>query len=527
MSEWLVVLAILLVTGSGVPALFCSRISAAGQKLATLLMATGAVLGITGALTSLFMQTSAPLSLPWSVTGGEFAVGLDGISVIFLLPIFLISTLGSFYGLSYWRQADHPENGRWLQLFYGLLTGGMALVVVARNGVLFLAAWEIMALAGFFLITTEDEETPVREAGWIYLVATHLGTLCLFALFALLRHVNGSFGLVSPLAESVTPGMASAIFLLAVVGFGLKAGIMPLHVWLPGAHAGAPSHVSAILSGVMIKLGIYGILRVTGYFSQPPAWWGALLLVLGVVSGVLGMAFAVGQQDLKRLLAYCSIENVGIIIMGIGLALLGRALGQGEWIVLGLAAALLHVCNHALFKSLLFFSAGSVIHAVHTRQIDQLGGLAKAMPRTALFFLIGALAICGLPPLNGLVSELFLYLGLFRTLGASSAGGVSWAGAAFAAPALALIGALALACFVKAFGAVFLGTPRTERAEAVHESGPLMLGPMTILAACCLLIGLAPLLTAPLLDRGVSAWAPEPRAACAAWQNWRHWVGSP
>ncbi len=250
-----------------------------------------------------------------------------------------------------------------------------------------------------------------------------------------------------------------------------------------------------------------------------------IVLGLGVVSGVLGVAFAIGQHDLKRLLAYHSIENIGIIVMGLGLALIGRSLGRADWVVLGLGGALLHVWNHALFKALLFLSAGSVIHAAHTREIDHLGGLAKAMPWTSLCFLVGAVAICGLPPLNGFVSEFLIYLGLFGTLGNGE--GASFAGAAFAAPALALIGALAVACFVKVYGAVFLGTARSEHARHAHESPPSMLGPMGVLVACCFLIGLAPLLIAPdprARSLGLGT-GPEGRRALAS-PRWPLWAGS-
>jgi hydrogenase-4 component B len=506
MSVPLVLGAIALLAGSGVPGLFLPRTSAVGQWLAVLLASAGSVLGIAGAVGAAASGETPELALPWSVPGGEFAVAVDGLSVLFLLPVFLIALLGSVYGLEYWQQADHPDNGRKLRLFYGLLAAGMALVVVARNAVLFLAAWEAMALAAFFLVTTEDDEAPVRAAGWVYLVATHTATLCLFALFALLRQVSGSFALAPLAAGALTPGTGTAIFVLALLGFGTKAGLMPLHVWLPAAHASAPSHVSAIMSGVLLKMGIYGLVRITALLPGPPPWWGVLLLVLGAVSGVLGVAYAIGQHDLKRLLAYHSIENLGIIAMGLGLALLGRSLGRGDWVVLGLGAALLHVWNHALFKSLLFLSAGSVIHATHTRDLDRLGGLARPMPWTALAFLVGAVAICGLPPLNGLVSELFLYLGLLRTLGGSDS--PAWAGAALAAPALALTGALALACFVKAFGAVFLGQGRSPDVDHARESGPFVLAPLAVLAGCCFLIGLAPGLVAPLLQQGIAAWAP-------------------
>jgi hydrogenase-4 component B len=478
-----------------------------GQWLSTLLAIIGGSLGIAVALFLASSGNTIELRLPWAIPGAEFHVALDGLSVLFLLPVFLVFVLGSVYGLGYWKQAEHADNARKLRLFYGLLTAGMAVVVLAKNAVLFLMGWEIMALAGFFLVTTEDDKPEARAAGWLYLAAAHLSALCLFALFALLRNVVGTFTLV-PLSEgAVAPGLAAVIFLLALVGFGLKAGIMPLHVWLPSSHALAPSHVSALLSGVMIKMGIYGIVRICALLPNPPIWWGGLLLALGVISGVLGVAFAIGQHDLKRLLAYHSIENIGIIVMGVGLALLGRSLGRGDWIVLGLAGALLHVWNHALFKSLLFLSAGSVIHAVHTREIDHLGGLAKPMPWTALCFLIGAVAICGLPPLNGFVSELLIYLGLFRTIGIG--GSPSWAAAAFAVPALAWIGALAVACFVKVYGAVFLGAKRSEQIPQAKESGLFMIAPMAVLVGGCLLIGLAPATVAPLLEQGIAAWTGE------------------
>jgi hydrogenase-4 component B len=470
----------------------------------------GAGLGLTGLGWFWATGDSQPIVQAWSIPGAEFHVAVDGLSAIFLLPIFLISLLGSIYGLSYWRQSEHPRNGRKLRLFYGTLTAGMALLVVARNSILFLFGWEIMALSAFFLVATEDDREEVRDASWTFLVATHVGTLCLFAMFALLGGASGSFTLTTLDRDSLPPPVQTAVFFLALVGFGLKAGIMPLHLWLPSAHATAPSHISAIMSGVLIKMGIYGLVRVTSLLPSAPLEWGAVVLELGVVSGVLGVAYAIGQHDIKRLLAYHSIENIGIIVMGLGLAMIGRALGRADWIVLGLCGALLHVWNHALFKALLFLSAGSVIHATQTREIDDLGGLAKKMPLTALCFLVGAVAICGLPPLNGFVSEFLIYLGLFSTLGKSD--GYSFAAVAFAAPALALIGALAVACFVKVNGTVFLGKARSDHAERAHESTMSMTGPMATLVACCFFIGMAPLVLAPVLSAAVRVWAPELRA---------------
>ena len=434
-------------------------------------------------------------------------MAVDGLSALFLLPVFVVSLLGSVYGLAYWNAAEHADTCRKLRLFYGALTAGMALVVVARNSILFLFGWEFMALSAYFLVTTEDTKQEAREAGWIYLIATHTATLCLFAMFALLRSASGSFA-IAPLADNgINPRTATAVFALGLAGFGLKAGLMPLHVWLPGSHAVAPSHVSAIMSGVILKMGVYGLCRLVSLFPHPPVEWGEVVLGLGVASGILGVVFAIGQHDLKRLLAYHSIENVGIIVMGLGLALIGRSLARGDWVILGLGGGLLHVWNHAFFKALLFLGAGSVVHATGTREIDHLGGLAKRMPVTAACFLAGAVAICGLPPLNGFVSEYLVYLGLFGTL--VSGEGPSCAGAAFAAPALALIGALALACFAKAYGAVFLGTPRTPHAEHAHESPLPMLGPLAVLVSVCFVIGLAPFIVAPALAAAVSAWAVE------------------
>ena len=525
-AAWMVVTAVALVASSGIPGLFFDRSSAAGERIAASLMAAGAVLGLGGTAAAALAQRAPRIDLPWSVPGGAFAVAVDPISAFFLVPVFFVSFLGSIYGLEYWSQAAHPQGGRKLRLFYGVLTASLALLVIARNTILFLGAWEVMAIAAFVLITTQDEDPEVRQTGLLYLVLTHVGTLALFAMFALLRRTSGGFDFAIPPGVVPSPTVANAIFLLAIAGFGLKAGLMPLHVWLPSAHANAPSHVSALMSGVLIKMGIYGLVRVTSLFREPPAWWGTTLLLLGGASGVLGVVYAIGQHDLKRLLAYHSVENVGIIVMGLGLAVIGRASHRPELVLLGLAGALFHVWNHGLFKALLFLAAGSLIHATGTRAIDRLGGLARAMPRTALAFLVGAVAICGLPPLNGFVSEYLLYVGFFRS--AASPGDDTWLAGAFGAPALALIGALAVACFVKVFGVVFLGAPRTPASQAARESGRAMLGPMGALVAACVLLGFAPLSVAPLLDRATAAWAPAgaPRAPPLVAMTALGWIGA-
>ncbi len=506
---------------SGVPGLLLDRRSSWGQRLSSWLMIVGAVCGMMGAGLGLRGEASV-WALPGMTSGGAWSVGVDAVSAWFVALIFLVSGLGALYGEGYWRQESHPDNGRKLRLFWGWLVGGMVLLVLARHGLVFLLGWEIMALSAFFLISTEDDQVEVRRASWYYLIATHLGTLCLFAMFALMREVSGSHVLRPLEVHEAGLGMMTAIFLLGLVGFGLKAGLMPLHFWLPGAHANAPSHVSALLSGVLIKMGVYGLVRLCGWLPEPPVAWGALLLVAGAVSGVLGVLMAIGQHDIKRLLAYHSIENIGIIVMGLGLAMVGRSMGRGDWVVLGMAGCLLHVWNHGLFKALLFMGAGSVVHATGSREIDRMGGLARQLPWTAGLFLVGAVAICGLPPLNGFVSELLVYLGLLRTAGIGS--GASWPAAALAVPVLAMIGALAVACFVKVYGAVFLGMSRSESTLGAHESPVTMLAPMVVLAGACVAIGLAPMLVAPALGQAVSTWAPEtvggPKLAALAPFGW-------
>ena len=427
--------------------------------------------------------------VPWPVPYGEFFLVLDPLAAWFLFPTLLLSALSAIYGVGYLRVWQGRRSLGPVWLFYCVLVLGMMLVLLARNAVLFLFAWELMAVASFFLVTFEYEREAVREAGWIYFVATHLGTAFLLVFFLLTARETGSMDFTVWAEKGIqTRGLADILFLLAIVGFGTKAGFMPFHVWLPEAHPAAPSHVSALMSGVMIKTGIYGLLRSLTFLGLPPLWWGWLLIGIGLTSGVLGVLFALAQHDLKRLLAYHSVENIGIIALGIGVGLLGVSTGSPVLMVVGFGGGLLHVLNHALFKGLLFFGAGAVLQGTGTHEIDHLGGLLKRMPWTAATFLIGAVAISGLPPLNGFVSEFLIFLGAFQ--------GGATLGAAGAVPllaliaGLALIGGLAAACFTKAFGVVFLGEPRTEHASHTHETGWAMRLPMLLLAAGCALIGL-------------------------------------
>ena len=512
MTDLLALAAVVLALSSGLPAALPSSRARRSAAVSTWLLVLASACGLASAGRALTTRTNVS-AWPWPVPGGELAVRVDGLAAIFLIQIFVVAPLCSMYGLAYWSDREHPGSARKVRVFYGLTTAGMALLVIAKNAILFLVGWELMALSAFFLISTEDERPEVRQSGLVYLVAARFGTLCLFAFFALLGSVSGSFDFAASRIEATAP-LASALMILALLGFGLKAGAVPLHLWLPGAHANAPSHVSALMSGVLIKMGIYGLARFITFFPSPPPWWGMVVLAVGAVSGIFGVVFAIAQHDVKRLLAYHSVENIGIILMGFGIGLLGRSYSNDVVFVLGFGGGLLHVWNHGLFKALLFLSAGSVVHSTNTRDIDQLGGVAKRMPWTSIAFVVGAVAISGLPPLNGFVSELFVYLAFLR--GATAGQTLLWSMSAFATPILALIGALALACFVKVVGAVFLGEPRTDRTAMAHESPAAMLLPMGMLVAGCFVIGLGPRLVTPAIDAAAQAWAftrPVPRVA--------------
>ena len=481
----LVLTAMLLAAFSGVPGLLLRR-GAAGQRFAVLCSLAAAFLALPSIVFMLMEGKGATYLVQWSLPFGACEIALDPLSLFFLIPIFLVFPAGSLYALGYWKASSHGDSEPSVTFFYGLLSAAMALVVVARNGALFMIAWELMALAGYFLLVTEHEEPEVRRAGTVYLVASHIGAASLLVLFSQLRLATGSFLFPGTGSLQLAAATATLVFLAALVGFGSKAGLMPLHIWLPSAHANAPSHVSALLSGVMLKMGIYGVLRVVSFFGERPLWWGGLLALVGLASALLGISIASAQKDIKRLLAYSSIENLGIITAGIGVALVGQATGNPRLAWLGFAGALFHVLNHSLFKPLLFFCAGSVMHATGTRDMDRMGGLGRRMPYSAALSLFGAVAICGLPPFNGFASEFLLYLGFFGEARAPEPY------VALGAPVLALVGGVAVICFVKLYGVTFLGSPRSAQAEKVHEAPVAMLAPMTLLAALCLLGGLFP-----------------------------------
>jgi hydrogenase-4 component B len=498
----LMVCAALMAALSGLPLLIKAVPSA--QRLNVLMVCTAAITGIVGSIISLLTHNTSSYQIALSLPFGPHSLAVDPLSALFSLPILLVAVSCSIYSLGYWKAEEQPRTIAKITVFYGLLVGSLLLILMARSSGLFLLGWEIVALAAYFVLTTNDTEAEVRTAGSLYMICTHIGTLSLFALFGLLAGTTGSYQLPQAASLSALAPTAATILTLALFGFGFKAGIMPLHIWLPGAHANAPSHISAIMSGVILKIGIYGLIRTLSFFRDVPLWWGITILALGVISGVIGVVFALAQHDLKRLLAYHSIENIGIILIGTGVAMIGISNGSQLLVVLGMAGALLHMINHALFKALLFLGAGSVIHAIGTREIDRMGGLLRRMPWTGIFFLVGAIAICGLPPLNGFVSELLIYLGLFH--GAMQDSGAI--ATALAAPFLALVGGLAVACFVKVFGVIFLGTARSNQAAHAHEANTSMKLAMALLALPCGIIGLFPLLVAPLLESAVIAWHP-------------------
>lgn len=424
------------------------------------------------------------------LAGVTLTVRLDGLSAFFALVIAAISAVTTVYAIGHTR---HERSFPGSALVYALFIASMFGVAAAADAFTFLIAWETMSLASFALVLTDHRREAVRQAAWAYVVMTHTATAFVLAAFLLLARSSGSllFADWTANAGRVDAVTASIVFVLGVVGFGTKAGIVPLHVWLPRAHPVAPAHVSALMSGVMIKLGVYGLVRLGFDWLAPgPAWWGALLLSLGAASAVLGVLYALMQHDLKRLLAYHSVENIGIILLGIGSALVARSSAADAVVALGLAAGLFHVANHATFKALLFMGAGAIDHAVGTRDLEHLGGLLRRMPVTGACFLVGSAAISALPPLNGFASEWLTFQSLLSLGRAADAPQTALLPLA-AGGALALTGALAVACFVKAFGVAFLGVARDPRAGAARETGVSERIAMAALALACVVLGLA------------------------------------
>jgi hydrogenase-4 component B len=439
--------------------------------------------------------------LPSLIPYIKFTVRLDPLGAFFLLIVSLLGFALSIYSLGYARGFYGRKNVGVLGAFFNALLLATTLTFVADNIWLFLISWEIMALTAYCLVSFEHEEPETREAGVLYFIMSQIDAGCIILGFLLLFQASGdySFASLHDLGAKMPPGKRDAAFVLFLLGFGIKAGIVPFHIWLPAAHPVAPSNVSALMSGVLIKTGIYGLTRVCfDFLSTPPLWWGVTVLTVGTISAVLGVLYALMEHDLKRLLAYHSIENIGIILMGLGAALIFVHTGHPLLATLGLIAGLYHTINHASFKGLIFLGAGAVLHATHTRNMEEMGGLIKRMPRTAFFFLIGAVAISALPPLNGFVSEWLTYQTLLQGFGTTES---LWRLVfPLSGAMLALTGALAAACFVKAFGITFLAQPRSEHAQHAHEAPRTMLAGMGLLAGACVFLGLFPTVFIRLMD---------------------------
>ena len=495
------------------PALFGAVLAAASITLLLGLAAASALAprsrlnprGLSMALSALACLAMVVLGAVVLATGQAFTaqagsvLGLtlvdlrfDALSAFFLVILGVAGAASSVYGIGYRAHGSSERDAT--AAAFPLFLASLALVFGASDAFAFLFAWELMALSSAALVVGARPSPGVARAGYFYLAMTHLATAAVVVAFAILAASAGStdfavFGLAAP---GLPPVTRDVVFILLFVGFGTKAGVIPLHVWLPRAHPVAPSHVSALMSGVMIKAGVYGIVRFGLDILGPgPEWWGVVVLVLGVASAVLGVLYALMEHDLKRLLAFHSIENIGIILIGVGIALLAAAHGAVALAAVALTAALFHTLNHALFKSVLFLAAGSVQSAAGSRDLNALGGLARALPVTTLAFAIGAAAISGVPPLNGFASEWLTFQALFGAGASAALSPIARSAALLAVGGLGLTAALAVACFVKATGVGFLALPRSAGAAAARETSRWMGAPMLALAGACVLVGLA------------------------------------
>ena len=411
----------------------------------------------------------------------------DSVSLFFLLPVFIIPPLVLVYSAQYLDNADSSLRTALNYFFLAVVVAAMALVVTAANMITFALAWEFMSIASFFLLVFDYQSKGNRQAGYLYLIFVQGGAMLLFAAFAGIYAYTGSFTFST--LTNMPDSQKLLVFFLALLGFGSKAGIFPLHIWMPGSYSAAPGHIPALLSGVMAKMGIYGILRIYLLLDVPSPIIGRVVLICGMLTGIVGVVYALARQNMKQLLAYSSVENIGIILIGLGIGMVGATEGSQAMAFFGFAGALLHVLNHSLFKALLFMGAGAVFHRTKTDSIEELGGLIKKMPWTGSTFLIGSAAISGLPPFAGFISEFLIYYGAFQGVRLSR---FPFILSICAVISLAVIGGLAAAAFTKATGLTFLGEPRTDKAVRTREAGGSMILVMVLLAAACLMIGVLP-----------------------------------
>jgi formate hydrogenlyase subunit 3/multisubunit Na+/H+ antiporter MnhD subunit len=461
-----------------------------------------------GALVGLFIAAVAFVALgrgpevavlPLGLPDLPFHWRVDALSAFFLILLGLASAAVSLFSAGYFRSGEGTAPGL-LCFQYHAFLAAMALVLVADDAYMFMVAWETMALASYFLVTTDHRIPQIRQAGFLYLLIAHVGAIAILLCFGVLQGGRGDYTFAAMRAATLNGFWSSAAFLLALFGFGAKAGLLPLHVWLPEAHPAAPSPVSALMSGVMLKTAIYGLLRVTfDLLSVQIWWWGAIALALGLLTALFGVVFAAVQTDMKRLLAYSSIENIGIIVAGIALAILFKANGKLLLAAIALTAVLYHALNHAFFKTLLFLATGSVLHATRERSLGKLGGLIHRMPWVAWLALVGTLAIAGLPPLNGFVSE-WLLLQAFLFTPSLPQSFVNML-VPLAAAALVLAVALAAYVMVKFYGVIFLGRPREANLAYAHDAGPRERAALALLALGCVLLGIFPTAVIDVIDR--------------------------
>jgi hydrogenase-4 component B len=496
----LAALAVMLALASSAVSVAATRQPQVLRLLAMPLLGLSGLLTLVAGLVALVAGGTAAATLPLGLPWLPWHVRLDALAGFFLAVIGVVTVAVGLYGPGYVRTLEHGrESLTALGVFTGLFLTGMLLVVLADDAFLFMVAWELMSLSSYFLVAFQHEHAANRRAAFLYLLMAHVGGLAILLAYGVLAAFGGGFAFDAMRSADPPVAWASVAFVLAFLGFGMKAGLVPLHAWLPEAHPAAPSHISALMSGVMLKVAVYGFIRVVFDLLAQFHWqWGVAVLAVGSVSALMGVLYALMQHDLKRLLAYHSVENLGIIFIGLGLSLIFLSTGHAVLGTLALLAALYHTVNHALFKGLLFLGAGAILHSTHERDLEQMGGLLRRMPWTGLFFLVGCLSISALPPFNGFVSEWLTFQAALQAWHLDS--GVLRSLIPIAAAVLALTGALAAACFVKVYGVAFLGQARSRHVRRARPVPVGMRAGQGLLAALCVVLGVLPTYVLALID---------------------------
>ena len=515
--------AVLLALSSAGVSLFAGRAPGIVRKVAMPLFGLAGLVATTAGLLTLIQGSVICIELPFGLPWLPWQVRLDALSGFFLCVIGIVSLAVGIYAPAYVRGLEHGRDSLpVLGGFTGLFLAGMLLVVLAADAFLFMVAWEVMSLASYFLVAFHHEQSANRRAALLYLIMAQLSGLLILLGFGVLAAFGEGFSFEAMRAAQPPVVWASVAFALAFAGFGMKAGLMPLHAWLPEAHPVAPSHISALMSGVMLKVAVYGFIRFVFDLVGEIHWqWGLAVLAVGSFSALLGVLYALMQDDLKRLLAYSSVENIGVIFIGLGFSLLYLSTDHATLGVLALIAALYHTLGHAMFKGLLFLGAGAILHSAHERDLERMGGLLRRMPWTGLFFLIGCISISALPPFTGFVSEWLTFQSALQAWQLES--GVLRSLLPIAAAMLALTGALAAACFVKAYGVAFLGQARTRHVRRARRVPLAMRAGQGLLAVFCLLLGVLPTPVISLLravpEQILGAGLPQASAHGWLWLN--------